>query len=80
MNRKRKTIQFTNTLTKSATQANIHHTLDSLSQRLQLHTSLLPYIIPLVLTHIVQHPKDVTKYQMTFGELEKLTQVYQKYH
>ena len=74
-----KTIQFTNTLTKSATQANIHHTLDSLSQRLQLHNSLLPYVVPLVLTHIVQHPEDVTKYQMTFGELEKLTQVYQKW-
>ena len=74
-----KPIQFTNTLTKSATQANIHHTLDSLSQRLQLHTSLFPYVVPLVLKHIVQHPEDVVKYQLTFGELEKLSQVYQKW-
>lgn len=74
-----KKIQFTNTLTKSATLTHIHHTLTSVSRHFRLHTEHFPRALPLFLAHICSEPEAVVRYGLSIGDVEKLLQVYSKW-
>ena len=74
-----KKIQFTNTLTKSASQTNIYHTLTDMSRRLRLHISHFPRVLPMLLQHMCEEPASVVTYGLTFADIEKLVQVYGKW-
>ena len=75
-----KKVQFTNTLTKSATQTNTMHTLTDVSRHLRLHLTHFPRMIPIMLNHICNQPEAVVSYGLSFGEIEKLLQVYSKWN
>ena len=74
-----KKIQFTNTLTKTASQTNIYHTLTNVSRHLRLHVCHFPHVIPLLLHHLCEDPGAAATYGISFSDMEKLVQVYGKW-
>lgn len=74
-----KKIVCTNTLTKSATQASIMHSLSNVSRRLHIHRTHFPRAVPLVLKHLIDHPKDAVTSGLGLSEIEKLVQVHTKW-
>lgn len=74
-----KKIQFTNTLTKSATQTNTYTILAHLSTVLGIHLSEFSKVVPLILHDLKQEPKNARKYPLTYNDVEKLLQLYNKW-
>ena len=74
-----KKIQFTNTLTKSATQTNTYTVLARLSTLLDIHLNDFSKVVPLILHDLQQHPEHAQQYPLTYNDVEKLLQLYNKW-
>lgn len=74
-----KKIQFTNTLTKSATQTNTYTVLARLSTLLGIHISEFSKVVPLILYDLREAPEHARRYPLTYNDVEKLLQLYNKW-
>lgn len=74
-----KKIQFTNTLTKSATQTNTYTVLAHLSSILGIHMDQFSKVVPLILHDLKEHPEHARTYPLTYNDVEKLLQLYNKW-
>ena len=74
-----KKIQFTNTLTKSATQTNTYTVLARLSTLLDIHLNDFSKVVPLILYDLQQRPEHAQQYPLTYNDIEKLLQLYNKW-
>ena len=74
-----KKIQFTNTLTKSATQTNTYTVLARLSTLLDIHLNDFSKVVPLILHDLQHHPENAQQYPLTYNDVEKLLQLYNKW-
>jgi DNA polymerase III delta prime subunit len=74
-----KQILYTNILTKVANQSSVNQAIVSVSKQIQLHPSSFHFIVPLIITRILQTPSDVTKLGVSFQTFEKVLQIYNKW-
>ena len=74
-----KRIQFTNTLTKSATQTNTYIVLARLSHLLGIHMNEFSKVVPLILHDLKANPEHGRRYPLTYNDVEKLLQLYNKW-
>ena len=72
-------INFTNTLTKSATQSNTYSILSRMSVRMGMNINQFSKVVPLLLHDIKEHPEHVKLYPINYSDLEKLLQLYNKW-
>jgi DNA polymerase III delta prime subunit len=74
-----KPVQFTNTLTKSATQANTYATLTRMSTCFGVHPNHFSCIVPLVLDEVRRDASAAKKYPVAYTDVEKMLQMYNKW-
>lgn len=74
-----KKIQFTNTLTKSATQTNTYSVLARLSTLLGIHMNEFSKVIPIMLKDLKENPENAKKYPLNYNDVERIVQLYNKW-
>jgi DNA polymerase III delta prime subunit len=75
-------VVFTNSLTKSATNSSSHSFFASVSYKLNINSVYLCYALPIIVRELVTTPECIVTpayHALTYGDVDKLVQVYQKY-
>ena len=74
-----KRIQYTNILTKIANYSNIQSTFNEVSTLLNINIKYFHYVIPLIISFIVEDTSRITDFNLNLSQLERIIQVYNKW-